>query len=178
VGVDDLVTVHNQPVANETKVVPIPPSIAVGAEKLGICLGRSCRRQGQVDAQATSMDDFLMRGSPMHVYQVTIDTEGWDALVLEGMRSSLRAKLVQIVEFEYSGFGFWGLRRSAGGRTLEGTLNWMSDLGYFCFVQGRTGLVPASPPCWRASFEMRRWTNLVCAQRGSALFGEMLKLSI
>ena len=170
-GVGDLVTVHNQPVANVSKLVPVPPAIAAGGERFGICLGRSCRRRGHVDVLATSLDDFITQNALSRVYHVTIDAEGWDAVILEGLRSSLRAKIVQLVEFEYHVKGFWGLPHSSPDRrSLAGTLRWMSDMGWFCFMQARSGLLPVSPPCWRDSFEVNRWINLVCAQRGSEMF--------
>jgi hypothetical protein len=38
---------------------------------------------------AVALDDFFKRTALEEAYLVSIDTEGWDALVLEGMRGLL-----------------------------------------------------------------------------------------
>ena len=49
----------------------------------------------------------------------------------------------------------------------EGKLASLDAAGYTCFWQTRRDdlLVPASGACWRPEFELRRWSNLVCAWR-------------
>ena len=87
-----------------------------------------------------------------------------------------------LLEFEYSGADFWaraGQGRSTlaaiDARSLAKTLRWMSDAGYFCFMQGRSGLLPVSPPCWRDELEVRRWSNLACAH-DPAVVAALLKM--
>lgn len=187
-GVSDIVHVYNRPVDNSTRMVDVPlVATAPGNERFSIChapesraigkRGDSCRRRGRLPTLATSLDDFIEQRGFGHVFQVTIDTEGWDALVLEGLRRSLRSQTVQVVEFEYSAMGFWkqGLKDR---RTLAQTLQWMADVGWFCFMQGKFGLVPVSPPCWREEMEIHRWSNLVCVHGASTFFAELLKLVV
>ena len=72
--------------------------------------------------------------------------------------------------------GFWAAPGKRGdARSLAGTLRWMADAGWFCFMQGRTGLLPVSPPCWRDKLEVRRWSNLACAH-DTAVVAALLKL--
>ena len=109
-GVSDLVTVHALPVTNASRIVRIPRGSPMGDERNSLCLSarydrsRStpCMRRGMAEVRATSMDDFLererLRGP---VFQLTVDTEGWDSLVLDGLRRSLRSQLVRLLEFEY-----------------------------------------------------------------------------
>jgi hypothetical protein len=51
------------------------------------------------------------------------------------------------------------------------------QVSYTCFWQGNFGcLAPLSPPCWRAEFEIRRWSNVVCAAE-QALASELMKIA-
>eukprot|EP00966_Prymnesium_polylepis_P069181 1607738-Prymnesium_polylepis.2 len=95
--------------------------------------------------------------------RVTIDVEGFDVLVLEGMKRALRARSVDVVKFEYSNQGYWSPHH-VDARTLRSTLAWLNDdFGYKCYSQSQRWLVPASPPCWKLQFETHSWSNLICA---------------
>lgn len=113
----------------------------------------------------TTIDDFMFRHHLDHVQLVTIDTEGWDGLVLRGMERVLRERRVDIVEFEY----MRGWKRILGDRALHDMLQYMDKLGYTCFWQGNKGaLAQASGACWTEEFHTRishRWSNLLCAWR-------------
>ena len=119
--------------------------------------------------ETTTIDDFMARERLSEAWLVQIDTEGWDALVLEGMRKSLAAKRIAFVEFEYSGRNFWSPASGADRRTLEQTQRWLGELGYTCFLQTASDLAPISGQCWRADFERRRWSNVLCAGREADL---------
>lgn len=54
-----------------------------------------------IERKVTTVDAFMAERSISRVHLVSIDTEGWDALVLRGMVGALRAKSVDVVEFEY-----------------------------------------------------------------------------
>ena len=100
-----------------------------------------------------------------HVHLASVDAEGQDALILEGMRGLLDARAVDVIEFEYHRIGFW----KPGQRSLEETLAWLLRRTdpYRCYWQGAKGcLAPASPPCWEPSFEIRDMSNLVCVREG------------
>ena len=55
--------------------------------------------------QAVALDDFVREQRLSSIYHVAIDTEGWDALVIEGMRETLAAKRVALLEFEVNNHG-------------------------------------------------------------------------
>ena len=75
-----------------------------------------------------ALDDFFRHEGLEHVYHVAIDTEGWDALVVEGMRDSLRQRRVSLVEFEVNNRGMWNrLFSGREARTVNGTLNMLHD---------------------------------------------------
>ena len=139
---------------------------------------------GTERVQVLALDDFLAREGLRDIYSVEIDTEGWDALVLEGMRGALRDRRITFVEFEYSNRGYWGSPDTRERRTLRATTAWMLDYGYRCFIEaGNSGgrrsttaghgdgswLAPISGACWRPSFETRRWGNLLCSADPLAL---------
>ena len=89
-------------------------------------------------------------------------TSNSDALVIEGMRASLRARRVGFVKFEYHNTGFWS-ETSRDRRKLESTLGWLYEAGYTCFMEAQGALAPISGTCWDQRFESRRWSNVVCA---------------
>ena len=172
-NVGHLVRVHDLAASNETKRVPQPKILSAGAETASLYTpgqimsnGKRAPRpksRGMIDL--TTLDDFFTREGLKDIYSVEIDTEGHDALVLEGMRQTLKARRVGFVEFEYSNKAFWIDHRSALRRTLEGTLRWMHDeAGYTCFMEAGDALAPISPPaCWDPDFERPHWSNVVCA---------------
>ena len=177
-GVSDLVRVHNQPVANTSE----PMSSLVlkaGEERNRICLKPTCgkgkRFAGNVSrVNSTSLDAFMVREGLHRVDQLIIDTEGWDALVLEGATATLRAHRIGLLEFEYSSYGFWNkgfmAKKNRGERRdLGQTLRWLQDSGYQCFFRTADGVLPISAPCWSEPFEIRRWSNVICAHEPSTL---------
>ena len=107
--------------------------------------------------------DALLREEAMHdVDLLTIDTEGHDALVLEGATETLAAQRVQVIEFEYSSSGLWN-KGEPNHRTLKATLARLHRARYECFWAGTNGHVaPASGRFWCDAFEFHEWSNLVC----------------
>lgn len=99
----------------------------------------------------------------MHL--LSVDTEGHDALVLEGLRGSLARGVIDVLEFEFnSQLGSWNAR-SSQRRTLRSTLEMLEFFSYSCFWQDSSGcLSPASGACFRDGFERVGWSNLVCAR--------------
>ena len=115
------------------------------------------------DRQQVSLDDHLRQHGVEHVHLMSIDCEGYDALVLEGLRRTLTDRAVDFLEFEYHSNSYWAAD-AEGSRSLEQTLAWLQTLQYSCFFAGNAGcLAPASGPCWKPSLEIRKWSNLVCA---------------
>lgn len=115
-----------------------------------------------------TVDQFLQEHEIDSVSHIAIDTEGYDALVLEGMHSTLRSQRVGTIEFEYSGKGSWALQ-AREPRTLQTTLKHLELYGYRCYLQSRHSLLPASGPCWRDGFEFRGWSNVLCAHEPHVL---------
>jgi FkbM family methyltransferase len=116
-----------------------------------------------------TLDAFMSAQGIQHAHFVTIDAEGWDALVIEGAHNCLANKKIDVLEFEYHGLGFWNNDPSENynePRYLRRTLQTLKSDGYACFWQGSDGrLAEASEPCWRDAFEFRGWSNLVCTHR-------------
>ena len=160
---------HDAGASNASAEVTIKAR-AAGVEDGAVAFGAeiSAHRATEV-VRLTTLDAFLSAtfGDTREIYHVSIDTEGHDALVLEGMRTALRAKRVTVLEFEYSGRGYWAA--GADGRTLGATLGWLAEDGYACWWQTRHDLVAASPPCWTAAMESRKWSNLVCTHKADAI---------
>ena len=138
----------------------------------------------------TSLDDFLDHTDNaelrQHLQHCSIDTEGWDPLVLEGFHKTLAARRVPTVAFEYIARGYWrhpmmrlsprsrAARTPACGeggqfppmeqRRLGEVLERLTSFGYACFFQvAGGGLVPASVPCWHPRYANVGWANLLCA---------------
>jgi hypothetical protein len=132
-----------------------------------------------------SVDKYVRRHNISRVHLLSIDTEGFDALVLEGARSSLgghNGVRVDVVEFEFNPMAFWN-PLNPERRLLRDAVAWLHGVGYSCFWQGNRGcLAPASGNCWRKKFGLfgahipslpppmrwsvggtHSWTNLVCA---------------
>ena len=109
----------------------------------------------------TSLDDFLDHTDNaelrQHLQHCSIDTEGWDPLVLEGFHKTLAARRVPTVAFEYIARGYWrhpmmrlsprsrAARTPACGeggqfppmeqRRLGEVLERLTSFGYACFFQ-------------------------------------------
>ena len=125
------------------------------------------RRTGRYEhtLRMTTIDSFAAAHRIPVIHQLTVDTEGFDALVLEGAREMLTEHRIKLLEFEYHSAGYWGLVE--GSRSLESVLATLDKLGYTCFWQGgRRAPLPlarASGSSWCRQFEFRRNSNLVCA---------------
>jgi FkbM family methyltransferase len=174
-GLSNIVRVHHLAASNASKRV-LTARAKVGDERTGLhdasdkyCKHHTCDQK----LRAVSLDDFFSEQRLVAAYQVSIDTEGHDALVLEGMRGILAARRVAIVEFEVSDKGYWTPYRRmplyAERRWVNGTVGWLADAGYSCFWQTAEGLIPASGGCWRRQFELRKWSNMVCAHEAAVV---------
>ena len=132
-------------------------AFAVGARRRGWRARRTTARP------QIALDDHMAQHSVDHVHLMSIDCEGYDALVLEGLGRMLTRRAIDFIEFEYHSSSYWAAGVE-GGRSLERMLAWLQSLQYSCFFVGNAGcLAPASGSCWKPSFEIRKWSNLVCA---------------
>ena len=171
-GLAAAIRVHNYAASNMTTSMLHVPIFAGGETRsLQTADDKICQKGGCTErVDVTTIDDFFRAQSIASVYHLTIDTEGYDALVLEGAAESLRARRVALLEFEVSKGGYWTTRKRPSlahyreRRTLRATTRKLDAAGYACFWQTEAGLVPLSGPCWRPEFDMfRTWSNVVCA---------------
>lgn len=142
----------------------LPATSAAGRSGGG---GSSKRaRKGLAAVPSITVDHFAVRENLPHIHWLSIDAEGWDALILEGSSSLLASRSVDLLEFEYHSKGMWaGGLPSADRRDLQAALRRLTDHGYTCFWQGdRAGsIAQASAERWCDSFEWRGHSNLVCS---------------
>ena len=158
-GLEGVVHVHDVGASNVTAEV-LTKTRGTGSEDGSIQMGPIPHGRAQERTHVVRLDDFFQQHALRDIYHVKIDTEGHDDLVLQGLHHTLKQQRVSVLEFEYSGKGFW----AEPGQSLEQTLTWLKSLGYFCFWLAPHDLVPASPPCWLGDFDERRsWSNLACS---------------
>ena len=63
----------------------------------------------------------------------------WDALVLEGMRSTITHRRAELIKFEFnSKLGYWRLG-APERRSLSRVVRWLYECGYVCFMMAGTG---------------------------------------
>ena len=144
----------------------------------GRCNPLNAANAGRIaPVRGVSLDDFFAAQHLGEAFVVSVDAEGHDPLVLEGMRRLLAAKRIAIVVFEKHLKGYWAPTHPER-RTLRSMIHWLHDLGYSCFVEGMRFLTPISPPsCWLDAFEQISWSNVVCAHDGEVL-SRLAKLQI
>ena len=172
----DVAFVHDYAISNATYLAPEPTGWS-GNELVSLRDGDRADRerarwgQNKSTIQVLTLDEFMLRQRLDEVWAVVIDTEGYDALVLEGMRRVLAAHRVVYVEFEYHGIGHWGSAVPLSERrSLKATQQWLGALGYTCFMEAWDTVAPISGPCWMDAFETRQWSNVVCTHRAELLY--------
>ena len=172
----DVAFVHDYAISNATYLAPEPAGWA-GDEQVSLKDGDGADRvrarwgQNKSTIQVLTLDDFMLRQGLDEVWAVVIDTEGYDALVLEGMRRALAAHRVVFVEFEYHSIGYWGSAVPLSERrSLKATQQWLGALGYTCFMEAWDTVAPISGPCWMDAFETQQWSNVVCTHRAELLY--------
>ena len=93
----DRVSLHPFGASNVTSQLTVFKGLMAGDERGHALTGAKAAKYKtygaaeQVDAVA--LDDFFARQRLRSIYHVAIDTEGWDALVIEGMRTALKEKV-------------------------------------------------------------------------------------
>ena len=164
-----------------------PRDAPFGAESIGFddgngtVLARLNRRRdgtagavgvGDVAVRAVSVDAIVrehMGGAAPAI--LTIDTEGSDALVLRGAAETLASGRVGFLEFEFHEFGPWR------DEQLEDVIDRLDGFDYDCYWAGQRRLFPITG-CWDASYAAHGWSNIVCAHRGHACWGEAMSAHI
>ena len=111
---------------------------------------------------AVALDDYIRDNGIRQIDMLSIDTEGFDGLVIEGARAAFAKGLVRVVEFEFSNMWF------RHGRSLRRTIDLLHASQCECWWQGNNGcLAPLSAPCWSDAFDGTvpdpGFSNVVCA---------------
>lgn len=85
-----------------------------------------------------------------------VDTEGHDALILEGASHHIRQQAIRCIIFEYHFLKPWLTMR------LESTIEFLRAHKYVCFLQGQKRLWPISGSFWNPLYEFHYWSNVMC----------------
>lgn len=88
-----------------------------------------------------------------------------------GAKPLLEAGRVHLLYFEYNKIGLW---RSID---LQETVALLDLLDYGCFFAGQPTLTSISGSCWDPAYEIKYWSNVVCAYRPHFMFKELLAMS-
>lgn len=110
--------------------------------------------------RALSPPVAAMRGHGGVVIDILmIDTEGYDALVLEGAKKTLHSCLVRMIVFEYHSVCPWA------ESSLESVVQMLAALSYDCYFEGNARVWRLTD-CWDPLWELRFWSNVLCLKRG------------
>jgi len=162
-GIGDIAKVHDLAASNVTHRVYAPSALA-GMEMHAAVEGTKKRPANQ---EAVSLDDLFERQALSEAFLVSIDTEGSDALVLEGMQRLLQQGRVAFLEFEIGKKkGYWRADHPER-RRLDATVRRLLEFGYFCFFEAGSQLAPVSGPCWSDALSSPPWANVLCAKEGT-----------
>ena len=189
-GLSDVVRVHHAAVAHEAGAFREPlrntdrrttgPELAAGDERWSPLVPWHNIMNRSAPVASTTLDTFAasqpgrLRNITMNITLLKVDTEGWDALVLEGAAALLRDRAVELLEFEFNPVGAWDHASRALGpkRRLPAVVEGLRANGYSCFFEGGDGrLAPCSSRPWQAR-ELERtneWSNLLCAHRATVV---------
>lgn len=171
-GLSASVQVHNLAASNETRTMFLPRRYAAGAEKAELLQGQSAANANtSVAVSVVDLDSFIAsQGLGLHsIYQITVDTEGHDPLVLEGLRRTIQRRAVTLLQFEVGKKGYWN-KAHPERRRLNVTAAWLHAAGYECFFETHSALVPFSGPCWQPHYDgtaSRKWANVLCTHEPS-----------
>ena len=125
---------------------------------------------GTFDDVAVATLDTLFEND--HLDALFIDAEGQDPLILNGGRTRVLPRLA-LLEFEYHFRGAWATT------SLESVVADLdSHYSHDCFLQAPPdALWRLSRGCWRESYEIHQWSNVVCVQRSNLLPTSILAAS-
>jgi FkbM family methyltransferase len=127
---------------------------------------------GNVNVPATTLDAWADLEGVRGIDLLAIDTEGMDPEVLRGAERLLSQRRVRILEFEYH------VHRAWRATSLEAVVARLDALGMDCFFENLASLTRLTG-CWHGSYEVRGWSNVVCALRSEeAVMGVLHALTV
>lgn len=154
-------------VSNFTGTAYAPTGVRTGQEweTAGFGDAKRTRSRAWAAVPSTTVDAFAQREQIERVHWLSVDAEGWDALILEGATRLLAARRIDLLEFEYHSKGMWASTlRHGERRDLRASLLTLESYGFACFWQGARGAIAeASGGAWCDAFEFRAHSNLVCS---------------
>lgn len=116
-----------------------------------------------------TLDELVAQHGWRSVYVLKLDLEGLDPVGLAGARASLARGVPRFVVFEYN--SKWTEASPLAGPAGVSLANLTASLyayDYLCYLVTGAGWLPLSGAWWAPPYETRRWSNVVCAQRGDA----------
>lgn len=117
-----------------------------------------------------TIDYFMYKYNVQYIDVLKIDTEGFDATVINGAMESLSSGRIGLISFEYHEVGVWR------EYTLENIVEKMDGLGYVCYYDGKPTLSRMTG-CWHSTYEKYAWSNVVCVPRSHEMYPVMERMS-
>ena len=109
-----------------------------------------------VEARITTVDIVREKNHLEHIDFVKVDTEGYEMAVLRGMRSSLKARKISMIQFEYGGTWLDAHESLANANELLG------ECGYVLYRLRRDGLEKIDYDC--RQHECFKYSNFIAAE--------------
>lgn len=116
-----------------------------------------------IEIPSITVDDFVKENNLRIIDILSIDTEGFDPLVLEGAHEVISNQKAKTIFFEYHMVGYWR-RNAETSYKLEETVNFLDFHGYDCYIEGQDEVLRMTG-CWDPVFEFRMWSNILCVLR-------------
>ena len=159
--------IHAAAALDTSRKVTFPANAKWGREDIGIDNHGQNRLQnpsGEISVATKTVDQLVFgdAGSneqPKIPTVLTIDTEGFDALVLFGAARTLSSGGVAYLEFEYHGMPPWKDIK------LKWIIDYLNNFHFDCYFAGNDGLAFKVTGCWQEKYEFHKWSNLACASR-------------
>ncbi len=109
-----------------------------------------------VEVPLTTVDAVREKNRLEHIDFVKVDTEGYEMAVLRGMRSSLKARKISMVQFEYG--GTW----LDAHETLANANEFLREHGYILYRLRRDALEKIDYDC--RQHECFKYSNFIAAE--------------
>lgn len=166
-GYDSQFKVHALAMSNQDGTTYFPTETKLGDEQQGIssCNPKKGEKSGCQEVPVKTLDNFMKEQTESlepesssseapFIDLLSIDVEGYDALVLEGASTTLSR--VKYLEFEYNWKGPWKKV------SLSSTIYKLKDSGFVCYWAGSHGNLWQITDCWHNHYDLKFWSNVAC----------------